>query len=203
MGLCPKCNSALEGELIVCPKCGAQLAIGEEAGGSDTLNVLEHGNLESVQPAADQPAPIPVSANSDNEGTRVEQVDPEAVDLDATIDSIVEAATPKPSGSDTLDVELGLTPDPNQIEATSRELLGEGQDLGTAQTSHLSAQDFPDSGPDIDATIDSDSMPAQGDDVGTVVNAQDRSGSSKATAVYSETELRDALEGRTSVRPEN
>ena len=198
MGLCPKCKSALAGELIVCPKCGAQLATGEEVGGSDTLNVFEHGDLESAQPTAEPSIPAPVSANSDNEGTRVEPADAEAIDLDATIDSVLEAVPAKASGSDTLDVDLGLTPDPNQIEATRREIAEEAEGFGTAQTSHLSAEDLPDSTPEVDVTMDSDSVPAEGDDVGTVVNAQDRSGSSKATAVYSETELREALDGVTS-----
>ncbi len=203
MGLCPKCNAALEGELTVCPKCGAALPLVEAEKGSDTLDVFAHGDMSADAPSdtpadtpADAQAPIaqaPISSNSDNEATHV---DPAAsFDLSMELGPGVEIDPPT---SDTLNAELGLTPEPNLIEATQREIVEEGQDFGTAETAHLSASDFPEADSDPLATIDSDSMPAQGDDVGTVVNVQDKSGSSRGTAVYSESELRDALEGRTS-----
>lgn len=165
MGICSKCNSPIELNAIICPKCGIQLQpVTKESG---TLNVDEHiPNFDSVSLDKNQ-ANEQVMPNSDEQAT---------LNLDVRDNRSLE------QNHETGTLRLS--------DVDAAHLVTPGDSSGTTET--------------IDSPESLRKMTENSDEQVTIrlpdESNSEQAARSEGTVVYSDSELRDALQGKMSER---
>ncbi len=171
----------------------------DNSGTADTVDSAEL--YVAAQAATDPEATLDSSESvaspvaTDNDATLIAAVNEEPVDAGTadTLDS-ADMFTPEAVASSEPKRPFNLGGDPSDVSGTVVNPEDQSKS-GTAVTAFLSAKDLEDVDPM--ATVDSDPVGvAQGDDIGTVAIPQDRMSNVRNTAIYSETELKAALEGK-------